>query len=332
MCGVFQYFVCEGTISRSDKKALDYRYAEKLDEAEDYLGAYNAFGELGDYKDSASRAIESYLYYQDQLYGDDYKVANDLVEAEMYLEAQDIILRLGAYRESASHAEESYILYLDSLYRKAEEAENDKIYQQAYDLYKKLTEDDYKDSTNKAEETYAHIYREEKEIITLRVGCDSGAELVYTSSRTLTKEVSATDTIEYYNDEPKLDSVSVEYYVPNWGGNKMGWTSKGPMYKFVGNYSCIQNGTINGQGTLCQWITSYISGNEIRYTDGEYHVIYQGSFLDGLFHGEGVLYSENYLSARFLEGTFEKGNVVDPTLAITAMVMLMILEALAKKE
>lgn len=270
-----------------------YKTAEKLVSEEEYIEAIEIYKKLGNYKDSEEKVNTVSDMYK-------YKEACALIEAKDYLGAQDAFLKLKDYKDSQQKAEEAYELYLDSLYKKACLAEENTEFIEAYNLFEELAKKKYKDSAERAEQAYGHIYREEKEIVYLEMGCGHGSTLLYSTGRTLSSVVKAKTTIVYNNDIPDLTNVTIEYYDPDWGGRLSGWSLK--HVKLVGRFPKILEGVVDGTGQL--------------YTYGEknWQLAYDGGFSGGKYTGSGKIYWEESLGGGILcEGTFKNGNLTKYT-------------------
>ena len=136
---------------------------------------------------------------------------------------------------------ESENLYFSSRYEKACAAEDDKQYQLAYDIFSELAKEKYKDSSKRAKQVYNHIYREEKEIVYLEMGCGHGDEFLFATERSLSSAVKAKITIAYKNDVADFTSVTIEYYDPVYQGVS-GWSLE--HIKLIGNFPKIMEGSV----------------------------------------------------------------------------------------
>lgn len=123
---------------------IKYTNAVKAMEAQSYDEAYDAFIALGDFSDSADKA----MYCRIEI---TYLEAVALKDAGEYKKAADIFTSLGDYSDSKALAKESNYLYADSLL-------NSGKYEEAYSAFcalgafKKGVNVVYKDSTTKAQE------------------------------------------------------------------------------------------------------------------------------------------------------------------------------------
>lgn len=123
---------------------IKYTNAVKAMEAQSYDEAYDAFIALGDFSDSADKA----MYCRIEI---TYLEAVALKDAGEYKKAADIFASLGDYSDSKALAKESNYLYADSLL-------NSGKYEEAYSAFcalgafKKGVNAVYKDSTTKAQE------------------------------------------------------------------------------------------------------------------------------------------------------------------------------------
>lgn len=123
---------------------IKYTNAVKTMEANSYDEAYDAFIALGDFSDSADKA----MYCRIEI---TYLEAVALKDAGEYKKAADIFASLGDYSDSKALAKESNYLYADSLL-------NSGKYEEAYSAFcalgafKKGVNAVYKDSTTKAQE------------------------------------------------------------------------------------------------------------------------------------------------------------------------------------
>lgn len=99
-------------------------YAPLEDEQALYLSAAEAFEALGDYEDSADRALQcrdKIRLLQETLWEDDYTAAQALLEQRHYSEARKAFLALADYKDSAALANEALYQKALALYRYMED-------------------------------------------------------------------------------------------------------------------------------------------------------------------------------------------------------------------
>ena len=99
-------------------------YAPLEDEQALYLSAAEAFEALGDYEDSADRALQcrdKIRLLQEALWEDDYTAAQALLEQRHYSEARKAFLALADYKDSAALANEALYQKALALYRYMED-------------------------------------------------------------------------------------------------------------------------------------------------------------------------------------------------------------------
>ena len=138
--GFFPDMVCEPFDVESDIKEMLYKKADSLLASGYFDSAIEAFTELGDYGDSASRAEEAIEAKK----AAEYAAAEDLLEKREFAKAKAAFLALGDYEDSAVRAKE------------ADEAKKEEDYAEATSLFEKEDYDtaimilhelgDYKDS------------------------------------------------------------------------------------------------------------------------------------------------------------------------------------------
>ena len=101
----------------------DYKKATGLYESGNYDEAYEAFTELGDYKDSADMAKSSH-----------YKKASVLYENGNYKEACEVFTGLGDYEDSANMADLSRLAYAQELVTQSKYNDAVKVFQALGDM------------------------------------------------------------------------------------------------------------------------------------------------------------------------------------------------------
>ena len=103
--------VCISSAGCDQQKKDSYDAAVLLLENGFYEQAAEAFGELGDYKDSEEKKLQA----QDKIFGSDYALAISLYMNKDYIHAIPYFLKFGNYRDSNNRAEECKKFILQSI-------------------------------------------------------------------------------------------------------------------------------------------------------------------------------------------------------------------------
>ena len=209
------------SVQRAEKcREKIYALAEQYENNGRYTEAYDTFSKLGSYKDSAQRASETYLK-EAYTNGCSFESAGD------YFSAYQSFVKAGDYKDSLLRAEECLEKYRAEEYERADNFEKNEDFSSAYDIFTELGS--YNDSAARAENIFEKAYYQKGSAAIENGDYAEAAEFFEAipeyedadTKRYLSGTVNYADLMEQINEYTAIYSFNNEWGIVNFRNNLM---------------------------------------------------------------------------------------------------------------